>query len=227
MLINKDSIIVKTRFTLIELLVIIAIIGILLTLLLPNIRKARSTAMAAVCLSNLSQIGKGITIHLKDNNGRYPYDNVSQNNDDSHEVGSCSAAWLGKAGRQGHHDDVKVTDRPVNLNLGYDVDGIDIPIAEYSEDRNDYYNQKGASYRNNTHIDGHFYTKIKDSTRFFIMIERLGRDIIRSSNNSNDPQYFYHFNNHRYNTLFADGHVKTVSILPGMRNNSEIKYDND
>ena len=183
--------------------------------------------MAAVCLSNLSQIGKGITIHLKDNNGRYPYDNVSQNNDGSHEVGSCSAAWLGKEGTQGHHDDVKVTDRPVNLYLGYDVDGIDIPIAECSEDKKNYYNQKGASYRNNTHIDGHFYTKIKDSTRFFIMIERLGRDIIRSSNNSNDPQYFYHFNNHRYNTLFADGHVKTVSILPGMRNNSEIKYDND
>lgn len=217
----------KKRFTLIELLVVIAVIGILLSLLLPSIFKARSKARCAVCLSNLSQIGKGITMHLKNNNGRYPYDNVRDNNDGSHGVGGCSAAWLGKEGFQGHHDDVKVTDRPVNLYLGYDVDGVDIPIAECSEDKKDYYNQKGTSYRNNTHIDGHFDATIVDSARFYIMIERLGRDILRSSDNTNNAQYLYHFKKHRYNTLFADGHVKNVSILPGVRNNSEIKYDND
>ena len=214
-------------FTLIELLVVIAIIGILLSMLLPSLFNARRKAMTAVCLSNLSQVGKGITIHLKDSNNRYPYDNVRDNNEEGHQVGGCSAAWLGKEGTQGHHDRVKVTHRPVNLNLGYNKDGIEIPIAECSEDKKDYYNQKGTSYRNNTHIDGKFIDSIVDSSRFFIMIERLGRDILRSTNNSTDPKYLYHFKKHRYNTLFTDGHVKAVSFSPGIRNNDEIKYDNN
>ena len=58
------------RFTLIELIIVIAIIGILLTLLLPSLGKAAFSARTAVCLSNLSQNGKNTFIYTKDNNGR-------------------------------------------------------------------------------------------------------------------------------------------------------------
>ena len=47
----------KKNFTLIELLIVIAIIGILTTILLPSITTAREKAKSTVCLSNLQQIG--------------------------------------------------------------------------------------------------------------------------------------------------------------------------
>ena len=64
----------RTRrgFTLIELLVVIAIISILAAILFPVFSRARENARRANCLSNLKQIGLGITMYVQDNNGRYP-----------------------------------------------------------------------------------------------------------------------------------------------------------
>ena len=69
------------KFTLIELLVVIAIIGILVSLLLPSLTKARETAKRAVCMSNLSQFGKGLMVYGKMEKGKLPPNNqVLKNN---------------------------------------------------------------------------------------------------------------------------------------------------
>ena len=63
----------KKRFTLIELLIVIAIIGILVTLLLPSLSRARSKAKNAVCKSNINQWGKMLLKYtIRDKKGHLP-----------------------------------------------------------------------------------------------------------------------------------------------------------
>lgn len=62
----------KKYFTLLELLIILAIIGILLSLLLPSLSKAREAARVAVCLSNQKQVSIAITGYQKEGIGFLP-----------------------------------------------------------------------------------------------------------------------------------------------------------
>lgn len=61
------------KFTLIELLIVIAIIGILLTILMPSLSKAKEKARTAVCASNQSQVFKAASIWSFNNNKWTPY----------------------------------------------------------------------------------------------------------------------------------------------------------
>lgn len=56
------------KFTIIELLVVVAIIGILATLLMPKLNKARENAKIAVCLSNQKQIATAYQLYATTNN---------------------------------------------------------------------------------------------------------------------------------------------------------------
>ena len=72
-------------FTLIELLVVIAIIALLLSVLLPSLRKAKEAAQAVVCTSNLRQWNMIVGFFLDDNEGTFPdADWNDDNNVDPH-----------------------------------------------------------------------------------------------------------------------------------------------
>ncbi len=60
------------KFTLLELLIVVAIIGILLSLLMPSLFKAREKTRIAVCQSNLSQIYKASLVYGHNHNRRLP-----------------------------------------------------------------------------------------------------------------------------------------------------------
>jgi prepilin-type N-terminal cleavage/methylation domain-containing protein len=59
-----------TGFTLVEMLVTIAIIGILMSLLLPTLSKAKVAGQRTSCLNNLRQIGLGWTLYAAENSGK-------------------------------------------------------------------------------------------------------------------------------------------------------------
>lgn len=67
---------IRSGFTLIELLVVIAIISILAAILFPVFARARETARAAACVSNMKQIGLAIAQYRQDYDGFYPFSRV-------------------------------------------------------------------------------------------------------------------------------------------------------
>ena len=65
----------QNGFTLIELLVVIAIIAILAAILFPVFQKVRENARRTACLSNMKQIGLGLTQYCQDADEKLPIEN--------------------------------------------------------------------------------------------------------------------------------------------------------
>ena len=62
----------RRGFTLIELLVVIAIIAILAAILFPVFAQAREKARQTACVSNMKQIGIGVTMYAQDYDEKMP-----------------------------------------------------------------------------------------------------------------------------------------------------------
>lgn len=63
----------RAAFTLMELLVVMAVLGVLATLLVPALAAGRARARAAACASNLRQIGVALQVYSDDNEGDFPH----------------------------------------------------------------------------------------------------------------------------------------------------------
>jgi prepilin-type N-terminal cleavage/methylation domain-containing protein len=55
-------------FTLVEIMIVVAIIGLLAAIAIPNMVKARNTAQATTCINNMKQIDSAIDLWAVENN---------------------------------------------------------------------------------------------------------------------------------------------------------------
>ena len=70
----------RKGFTLIELLVVVAIIGMLISVLLPSLQNAREQAKAVQCGANQRSVGQAFGVYLAENNAVYPLSYVYASN---------------------------------------------------------------------------------------------------------------------------------------------------
>jgi prepilin-type N-terminal cleavage/methylation domain-containing protein/prepilin-type processing-associated H-X9-DG protein len=63
----------QNAFTLVELLVVVAVIGILSSLLLPSLARTKSQAQGAICENNTRQLILGCLMYCDDSRGFFPY----------------------------------------------------------------------------------------------------------------------------------------------------------
>lgn len=71
--VRRDSAPARVGFTLIELLVVIAILSLLVSLLMPSLRRATELARAAVCMSNLKNCANATHVYAAESNGYYGF----------------------------------------------------------------------------------------------------------------------------------------------------------
>jgi prepilin-type N-terminal cleavage/methylation domain-containing protein len=69
----------KAGFTLVEIMIVVAIIGLLAAIAIPNFVKARATSQANACINNLRQIDAGIQQWALEN-GKQSGDSVALSN---------------------------------------------------------------------------------------------------------------------------------------------------
>jgi prepilin-type N-terminal cleavage/methylation domain-containing protein/prepilin-type processing-associated H-X9-DG protein len=62
----------RRGFTLIELLCVIAIVGVLASLLMPSLARGKSRATDVLCRSNLRQLGLAVRMYVDDHNSKLP-----------------------------------------------------------------------------------------------------------------------------------------------------------
>ncbi len=78
-------------FTLIELLIVVAIIGLLAAIAVPNFLNAQTRAKLARCMSDMKALGTAIDLYRQDNN-HYPPQHP-EGRDSSHYVGGNLKNW--------------------------------------------------------------------------------------------------------------------------------------
>ena len=214
----------NNRFTLIELLVIVAIIGILVSMLLPSLTMTRLKAQMAVCQSNLNQIGKGVSLYGNSNKNYFPKERRSD----------AFFAWGGNSGSTSYWSSEGTKDEERPLYEYVDPRAFECP----SSDKQDWVT-KGSDYRANV---GDFWylpknsigsldvnyemMRVNDPARMGILAEGGLFYEYMKFHKLRDYKYFNHFDNDRWVLLHADNHTSYVKGQMKMQANENYTLNN-
>jgi prepilin-type N-terminal cleavage/methylation domain-containing protein len=210
----------KYKFTLIELLVVISIIGILTSILLPSLTKARLKGQMAVCKSNLKQIYLAELEYSTDND-EYVY-----------ATGSAGAEWMTQKGWRGNDAVISNSEKFYDGDTPFlepyiDLDSLALrcPASNYDQSENSYLGKvhQGRSYtgfmhRNNskpekwekvylTVVNDHYFDE--ESRRPFLL-DMVGE--MASTGNFGFGNSLVHGNTERLNLAVSDGSVVPFNL---------------
>jgi prepilin-type N-terminal cleavage/methylation domain-containing protein len=194
----------RAAFTLIELLVVIAIISLLVSILLPSLKKAKDLARGVICLNNIKQVTTVFQIYRADWDGCFPRPHGYT------EPGHDGELWPKYI--QNHYLDTKAL--------------YDCPFFDNGPDGNTPHNTRACEFGYN-HYLGMTLEEESHSWDCGRRLPRPGRTILLAdSQNPKAPMYGYfrlHYpgyplyeyirNNHpgnKHSMTYADGHAETV-----------------
>lgn len=207
-------------FTLIEMLIVISVIGILAGLLFPVFSRVRNTARTTTCSANLHQIGLALQLYVNDNNHHYPTRDAPFGNADcvwadllagyirSPEVFQCPMTGQEGAYRSGCVDEITDEDKILTWNGSY---GLNVLSSS---------GRLGMMDANMTHpastllvLDS--ITAIGNSG--FVGVGSAAQNTSQPAVISESDLRMMGFpipgrHDERNNVLFADNHVKSLSI---------------
>ena len=208
----------RKTFTLVELLVVVAIIGILASLLMPALGNARAEAHRALCTSNLKQIGLAFTLYEENSDGLWPSE-YSKTNGFPNETKAPQQMLLDMMDNR----DVFIcpTDKsPQNYTWHYNGflkrDGF-LPSRECSYMVNEhpawfYVNRTGVSFRRESLNEPSKWLEMTDGGANLSGGVADWRKI--SLADANKRIDWWH-NRSTVSGLYGDGHVKPVNALTG------------
>ena len=200
----------NTGFTLIELLVVIAIIAMLLSIMVPSLKKAKDQAKKVVCQAHLSQQKLGWAMYIDSNDKRYPY---------VHEERA--------GGKAGTWPDCERGNRRLTPYAG-DAGVFECPADRGYGDITNCFDQLGTSFVYNTRGDLNAYgwgLALKKNPT----IRKPSRVILAGDNgllaywsglpalypqSVKNPPFWHNRRKAMMNTLFVDLHIDTVYIVP-------------
>jgi prepilin-type N-terminal cleavage/methylation domain-containing protein len=234
----------KKLFSLIELMVVVAIIGILVSLLLPSLGRARETARLASCVSNSKQHAIALAQYQIENNNDFPAYQVAGVSGN----GQRGSNWFGAQGYQNNALTPEL--RPLNPYL-QNMDGdINMKVAECPSEEGvtrDEYAKWGNSYwsnKKNVVRDGRDtqagsgytpknddplkVTQLNSPSRFISHGELGGMWSIDNDNRATQAWNYYHseMGNYKWIFVFGDGHAANTKIIPGLDSYSNYEYTN-
>lgn len=109
----------RNGFTLIELMVVVAVIGILASLLLPTLAQTRLRGQSAQAVNNLRQLGLAWLLYADDHSGRLPPNRAGTEAGKSAETASWVGGWLDFRARLDNVDPSLLIDPVARQHAGF------------------------------------------------------------------------------------------------------------
>ena len=222
-------------FTLVELLVVIAVIGILTTLLLPALHKARLAGKTAVSISNLKQIYQGTIAYSSANNGR-----LFKSGDNPHSRNIPNTTnWSRMVYEQidGKYMSFNGTEANQQMQKGTAYYSLMFcPLIRTSRPAVSFHPQGSSDYSMNKYFRDRFafLAKLKGDIEPLMMPGTKPGDSAATSNLNNGNYKpssaghpIFEYTNSRSIASFINGSIKFISISKGAELNTYISKPNN